>query len=277
MSWLAIDGQVIPYGSIISRFAAVDADAVPRCSSWFVSGYSGYFWLEMRRSKMIFLKTRWGSQVLCKKVCFLQMYFLFGPDFFEDTCGWDFGEPCWILVMFPTVWHCFGDVLPFTEMEGFLCSQRSTSWSWSSETFPAKGWALNQVNSKERPSVSETWTWRMPCLWGVDWMAEGVRSPNHWTLQMFETTGVWICTKISFTCFFWFLRLLSRGYDVSAIGLGGRVGNSTVGTSWDHEVEWCDVDSGLRHWDGDWGWVESCQKDPKRTNHVTISENHSII
>eukprot|EP00434_Breviolum_minutum_P016979 symbB.v1.2.014979.t1/scaffold1107.1/size155946/13 len=27
MSWLAIDGQVIPYGSIISRFAAVDADA----------------------------------------------------------------------------------------------------------------------------------------------------------------------------------------------------------------------------------------------------------
>ena len=58
MSWLAIDGQVIPYGSIISRFAAVDADAVPRCSSWFVSGYSGYFWLEMRRSKMIFLKTR---------------------------------------------------------------------------------------------------------------------------------------------------------------------------------------------------------------------------
>lgn len=37
--------------------------------------------------------------------------------------------------------------------------------------------------------------------------------------------------------FFLFLRLLSRGYDVSAIGLGGRVGNSTVGTSGDHEVE----------------------------------------
>ena len=29
-------------------------------------------------------------------------------------------------------------------MEGFLCSQRSTSWSWSSETFPAEGWALSQ-------------------------------------------------------------------------------------------------------------------------------------
>ena len=58
-------------------------------------------------------------------------------------------------------------------------------------------------------------------------MAEGVRSPNR-TL-MFETTRVLICKQISFTVFFvLFLRLLSRGYDVSAIGLGGRVGNSTL-------------------------------------------------
>ena len=54
MSWLAIDGQVIPYGSIISRFAAGDADAVPRCSSWFLWIQWVFFRMEMRRSKIIF-------------------------------------------------------------------------------------------------------------------------------------------------------------------------------------------------------------------------------
>ena len=83
-----------------------------------VSGTVGLFWLEMKRSKMIFLNKVWFSGSLQKGLFSSHVLFVWSR-FLWRHIWLGFWEPCWIWVIFSTLWHCFGDVLPFTEMEGF--------------------------------------------------------------------------------------------------------------------------------------------------------------
>ncbi len=110
-------------------------------------------------------------------------------------------------------------------MEGFLCSQRSTSWSWSSETFPAKGWALSQQSPRNGyPFLKH----------GLDgclvrrWLNGGGSAKPEPNSDVWDNSSTNLQADFIHRFFVLFLRLLSRGYDVSAIGLGGRVGNSTL-------------------------------------------------